>query len=56
LPSVWEKCPNPQTFLSQLKRKAGLPMEGWSPDIDVYRYEVDDFSHQTLCAPGASVR
>lgn len=48
LPSVWEKCPDPAVFLVHLKKKAGLPLEEWSADIDVYRYEVDDFSSAPL--------
>jgi AmmeMemoRadiSam system protein A len=41
LPQVWEELPDPKQFLSQLKRKAGLPPDFWSPDLEVYRYHVE---------------
>jgi AmmeMemoRadiSam system protein A len=40
LPQVWESLPNPADFLSQLKRKAGLPADFWHPDISLSRYTV----------------
>lgn len=43
LPSVWEKCPDPTTFLDRLKRKAGLPPDAWPEDLRVFRYTVDEF-------------
>lgn len=41
LPQVWEELPDPRQFLSQLKRKAGLPSDFWSLDLEVYRYHVE---------------
>jgi uncharacterized protein len=41
LPSVWESLPEPAAFLSQLKRKAGLPEDYWSPTLAAYRYTVE---------------
>lgn len=41
LPQVWEALPTPEEFLSQLKRKAGLPISHWSPTIRVERYTVE---------------
>ena len=41
LPSVWEQIPDPQTFLGQLKRKAGLPTDYWSATLCVDRYTTD---------------
>jgi AmmeMemoRadiSam system protein A len=38
LPSVWESLPDARDFLQQLKRKAGLPADFWSDDIQVERY------------------
>jgi AmmeMemoRadiSam system protein B/AmmeMemoRadiSam system protein A len=38
LPSVWEQLPNPKQFMSQLKRKAGLPENYWSDTIQIWRY------------------
>lgn len=44
LPSVWESLPAPQDFLSQLKRKAGLPANYWSNSIKISRYQTEAFS------------
>ena len=41
LPQVWESLPKPADFLSQLKRKAGLPSFYWSPTLTVERYTVE---------------
>ena len=38
LPAVWESLPEPQEFLRQLKRKAGLPADYWSDTLRVSRY------------------
>lgn len=43
LPSVWDSLPQPQDFLRQLKRKAGLPEDYWSDGIQVWRYETESF-------------
>lgn len=43
LPSVWEQLPNPEAFLKQLKRKAGLPADYWSDSIRVSRYTTTSF-------------
>ncbi len=40
LPQVWEELPEPKQFLRQLKRKAGLPPDFWSLELEVYRYHV----------------
>jgi AmmeMemoRadiSam system protein A len=40
LPQVWESLPAPRDFLAQLKRKAGLRMDFWSPAIRLHRYTV----------------
>jgi len=40
LPQVWDDLPDPHDFLRHLKYKAGLPPEGWSPDIQLQRYQV----------------
>jgi AmmeMemoRadiSam system protein A len=41
LPAVWEALPEPADFLRELKRKAGLHPEHWSPTIAVSRYTVE---------------
>ncbi|MDQ2695218.1 MAG: AmmeMemoRadiSam system protein A, partial [Pseudomonadota bacterium] len=35
LPAVWETLPDPYLFLVQLKYKAGLPLDFWSPELRV---------------------
>jgi len=40
LPQVWESLPEPRGFLAALKRKAGLPGDFWSPQVNVSRYGV----------------
>jgi len=50
LPSVWEQIPDKREFLRQLKRKAGLPADYWSPTIRVFRYTTDSFSEKDLVA------
>ena len=41
LPAVWESIPDPESFLKELKRKAGLPVNYWSDTIKVYRYTTE---------------
>lgn len=43
LPSVWQSLPDVQTFLQQLKRKAGLPGNYWSDSLEVERYTTESF-------------
>ena len=40
LPQVWEQLPSPELFMAQLKQKAGLPPDFWSPDLQLFRYTV----------------
>lgn len=40
LPQVWESLPAPEAFLTQLKRKAGLPGDFWDPEVRLERYRV----------------
>lgn len=40
LPQVWESLPDPREFFSHLKQKAGFLPDFWSPDVRLYRYEV----------------
>jgi AmmeMemoRadiSam system protein A len=40
LPSVWEQLPDPNVFVRELKRKAGLPENYWSPSIQLWRYQT----------------
>ena len=43
LPAVWESLPDPYVFLAQLKHKAGLPLDFWSPELKVERYTTEYF-------------
>lgn len=43
LPQVWEQLPQPALFLSQLKRKAGLPEDFWDQGVQLSRYSVSKF-------------
>lgn len=40
LPQVWQQLEDPRDFLGQLKVKAGLPRDFWSPEIRLLRYTV----------------
>jgi len=40
LPQVWESLPEPKQFFAHLKQKAGFLPDFWSPDVKLYRYEV----------------
>lgn len=41
LPQVWEQLPDPQGFLAQLKRKAGLAPDFWHSELQLQRYTVE---------------
>ncbi|BBO69251.1 MEMO1 family protein [Desulfosarcina alkanivorans] len=44
LPQVWEQLPQPESFLSHLCMKAGLPADGWREgDLTVLVYQVQYF-------------
>jgi uncharacterized protein len=43
LPAVWDSLPEPRLFLTELKRKAGLPSTHWSPTVKVSRYRTETF-------------
>jgi AmmeMemoRadiSam system protein A len=43
LPKVWELLPDPQEFLAELKRKAGLPQPFWSPAVRIEVYRTQCF-------------
>ena len=44
LPSVWTQLPDPADFVSELRRKAGLPAAGWSSETRVLRYTTFEFA------------
>lgn len=44
LPQVWEKLPEPRTFMDELAKKAGLPRYAWrKPGATVLTYQVEAF-------------
>lgn len=43
LPSVWESLSNPTEFVHNLKIKADLPPNYWSPQVRAYRYTTESF-------------
>lgn len=43
LPAVWESLSDPYVFLVQLKQKAGLPLDFWSPELRAERYTAEYF-------------
>ena len=50
LPQVWKSLPEPSRFLAELKSKAGIPQDYWSPDIEAWRYTTRSLGEP---APGA---
>ncbi|MDR0379277.1 MAG: AmmeMemoRadiSam system protein B [Candidatus Accumulibacter sp.] len=46
LPQVWESLPTPQLFLQNLKLKAGLPANFWSPRLTLARYGVQKWKEK----------
>lgn len=48
LPLVWRSLSDPEVFLKHLKQKAGLPVETWPADMQVWRYEAICFSEHEV--------
>ena len=44
LPQMWPRLGDAATFLDELKRKAGLPRDFWSPEIRLSRYTVTPYT------------
>ncbi len=40
LPQVWEQLPERHQFIAALKQKARLPVDFWSPNVMIARYQV----------------
>lgn len=51
LPQVWAQLPGPRQFLQRLLAKAGLPLDFWSPDIQLWRYRVTAFEEPRHARP-----
>ena len=43
LPSVWEMIRDPVSFIRELKQKAGLPPDRWSPTLEAFRFVTESF-------------
>lgn len=43
LPKVWEVLPEPREFVRQLRLKAGLRADFWSPELRLWRYQAESF-------------
>ena len=52
LPQVWATIADPRAFLAALKRKAGLPEDFWSPQVNVSRYTVTKWAEQEFLLGG----
>jgi AmmeMemoRadiSam system protein A len=52
LPQVWESLPEPRSFVTALKRKAGLPGDFWSPQLNVSRYGVTKWTESEFPTSG----
>ncbi|WP_242467237.1 AmmeMemoRadiSam system protein A [Thiocapsa imhoffii] len=55
LPAVWSQLPDPKIFLSQLRRKARLPENAWSPSLRVSRYTTETFGAAFAAIPEQAV-
>lgn len=54
LPQVWDSLRDPREFLAALKDKAGLPVDFWSPRLNVSLYQVTKWKESELVAVGAA--
>jgi AmmeMemoRadiSam system protein B/AmmeMemoRadiSam system protein A len=52
LPQVWDQLPDPKDFLAHLKRKAGLPMDYWSPHMRAERFIARGISSKDVRPSG----
>ncbi len=46
LPSVWEQIHDPKIFIRQLKLKAGLAANHWSPTLEAFRFVTESFGDE----------
>ena len=49
LPAVWQKLPEPVTFLRHLEAKAGLRPGEWPPGTEAWRYRTTDYRRRAAC-------
>lgn len=48
LPAVWDMLPDPVEFLQQLKRKAGLTPDHWSPSFSARRFHAIEIEESDI--------
>ncbi|PRQ07681.1 AmmeMemoRadiSam system protein A [Enhygromyxa salina] len=53
LPKVWDALPEAGAFLDNLKRKAGLAANFWSPTLTLERFEVVEFAEPRTRSPAS---
>lgn len=50
LPKVWDSLSEPAAFLTELKRKAGMPGDYWPDSLRVLRYHTETFCERGVSA------
>jgi AmmeMemoRadiSam system protein A len=48
LPAMWDKLPDPLSFLRHLEAKAGLRPGHWPSDMEAWRYRSTDYRRRTV--------
>ena len=48
LPVMWDKLPDPPTFIRHLEAKAGLRPGHWPSDMEAWRYRSTDYRRRTV--------
>ena len=48
LPAMWDKLPDPLTFLRHLEAKAGLRPGHWPSDMEAWRYRSTDYRRRAV--------
>jgi AmmeMemoRadiSam system protein A len=48
LPAMWDKLPDPLTFLRHLEAKAGLRPGSWPRHMEAWRYRSTDYRRRTV--------
>ncbi len=51
LPAVWQEFAEPAVFLAQLKKKAGMAPEHWSPNFKAWRFITEETLARDLDDP-----
>jgi AmmeMemoRadiSam system protein A len=50
LPQVWKDLPDRNAFFRELKQKAGIAKDHWSPEMKVFRYSMVKFTDRDFDA------